>query len=265
MERRPLGKTGLEVSVLGFGAFKIGRNEQIKYANPYPLPDDATVERLLNGVLDLGITHIDTAPAYGLSEERIGRWLGRRRREFVLSTKVGEIFEDGRSRYEFSATAIEASVDRSLSRLQTDAVDVLLIHAPAGDVEVLQQTDAVDAVLLQKQRGKTRAVGFSGKTVAGARLALEWADVLMVEFHLDDPSHSDMIAEAHTRGIGVMVKKGLASGRLAPRQAIPFALSPAGVSNLVVGGLSLDHIRANIECCAAGSLADERRSLHPDG
>jgi aryl-alcohol dehydrogenase-like predicted oxidoreductase len=249
MERRSLGKCGLEVSVIGFGAFKIGRNEQIKYAKPYPLPDDATVERLLNGVLDLGITHVDTAPAYGLSEERIGRCLARRRHEFVLSTKVGEIFEAGSSRYEFSAASIQSSVDRSLSRLQTDAVDVLLIHAPAADVQVLQQTDAVSVALSQKQQGKTRAVGFSGKTVEGARLALEWADVLMIEFHLDDTSHADVIAEAHRRGVGVIVKKGLASGRLAPQQAIPFVLSQTGVSNLVIGGLSLDHMRANIECC----------------
>ncbi|HVW01149.1 MAG TPA: aldo/keto reductase [Planctomycetaceae bacterium] len=249
MEQRPLGRTGLEVSVLGFGAFKIGRNEQIKYANPYPLPDEPTVARLLNGLLDLGITHFDTAPAYGLSEERLGRCLAYRRREFVLSTKVGEVFEDGRSRYDFSAAAIQQSVDHSLSRLQTDAVDVLLIHAPAADMHVLKQTDAVAAVLAQKQSGKSRAVGFSGKTVEAAQLALEWADVLMVEYHLDDTSHADVIAEAHRRGIGVMVKKGLASGRLPPQQAIPFVLAQPGVSNLVVGGLSLEHMRSNTECC----------------
>ena len=77
MQLRPLGSTGLFVTPLGFGAFKIGRNEQVKYPQPYDLPDDATVERLLNGVLDAGIHLIDTAPAYGLSEERIGKFLPR--------------------------------------------------------------------------------------------------------------------------------------------------------------------------------------------
>ncbi|TXT24440.1 MAG: aldo/keto reductase, partial [Planctomycetota bacterium] len=97
MQLRPLGKTELLVSPLGFGAFKIGRNEKVKYPQPYDLPDDTAVERLLNGVLDAGINLIDTAPAYGISEERIGKFLSQRRGEFVLSTKVGERFTNGES------------------------------------------------------------------------------------------------------------------------------------------------------------------------
>src|SRR5687768_4809484 len=101
MQHRILGKTGRLVSPIGFGAFKIGRNQGIKYPSGYALPDDVAVERLLNGVLDLGINLIDTAPAYGISEQRIGQFLSHRRNEFTLSTKVGETFEDGHSRYEY--------------------------------------------------------------------------------------------------------------------------------------------------------------------
>src|SRR3990172_2700606 len=111
MPRRPLGRTGLVVSRLGFGAFKIGRNERVKYPQAYALPDDKTVEALLNGVLDLGINQIDTAPAYGSSEERIGRFLSHRRDEFILSTKVGETFADGASRYDFSRQAGRDSIE----------------------------------------------------------------------------------------------------------------------------------------------------------
>src|SRR5205814_1026963 len=111
------------------GSFKIGRNQKIKYAQGYDLPDDAAAGRLLNGVLDLGINLIDTAPAYGIAEERIGRFISHRRREFRLCTKVGETFANGESNYDFSAAAVTASVERSLSLLQTDVLDLVLIHS----------------------------------------------------------------------------------------------------------------------------------------
>jgi aryl-alcohol dehydrogenase-like predicted oxidoreductase len=82
--------------------------------------------------------------------------------------------------------------------------------------------------------------------VAGAELALDWADVLMVEYHLQDQSHAAVIAEAARRGIGVLVKKGLASGQLPAQAAIPFVVRTAGVSGLVVGGLSLRHLAENV-------------------
>jgi aryl-alcohol dehydrogenase-like predicted oxidoreductase len=246
MKSRPLGKSGLSVSPIGFGAFKIGRNEKTKYSEPYALPNDLAVEHLLNGVLDLGVSHIDTAPAYGLSEERIGRFVAHRRKEFTLSTKVGEIFEQGQSRYDFSASAVRSSVEHSLKRLRTDVLDLVLIHAHAADVEIQQSSDVVPTLCELKHRGFVRAIGLSGKTEAGARLALDWADVLMVEYHLLDQTHAGVIAAAAERGLGVIVKKGLASGQLAPDQAIGFALGNPGVAGLVVGGLNIDHMRINV-------------------
>jgi aryl-alcohol dehydrogenase-like predicted oxidoreductase len=256
MTPRPLGKTGLAPTPIGFGAFKIGRNEKTKYAEQYALPDEPTVWRLLNGVLDAGINYVDTAPAYGLSEERIGRSIGHRRGEVVLSTKVGEIFEQGRSRYDFSAAGVRSSVERSLRRLRTDRVDIVFIHSNGEDVAIQEESGAVAALRALKEQGLVRAIGLSGKTVAGARLALDWADAIMVEYHIDDTSHAEVIGAAAARGVGVIVKKGLASGRLAPAEAIDFVLRNAGVASLVVGGLNLDHIRANIECvrsCATRS------------
>jgi aryl-alcohol dehydrogenase-like predicted oxidoreductase len=242
---RPLGRTGLAVPPLGFGAFKIGRNQGIKYPSGYDLPDDAAVSRLLNGVLDLGCTLIDTAPAYGLSEERIGRAIGHRRSEFVPSTKVGETFADGTSTYDFTRSGVEQSLQRSRDRLQTDVLDVVFIHSNGDDLAILRDTDVVAVLREWRDRGAIRAIGLSGKTVAGARAALAWADAIMVEYHLDDRSHAGAIAEAAAQGIGVFVKKGLASGRLPPADAIRFVVETPGVTSLIVGGLNLDHFAAN--------------------
>lgn len=246
MAHRPLGRSGLRVSPIGFGGFKIGRNEKTKYPTTYDLPNDSAVAALLNGLLDLGIKYIDTAPAYGTSEDRIGRLISNRRSEFVLGTKVGETFEGGVSTYDFSSAALRESVERSLRRLRTDVLDVLLLHSDGRDSWIQRDTEAVAVLRDFKKRGLVRAIGLSGKTVEGARLALDWADVLMIEYHLDDRSHADVIAEAARRGIGIVVKKGLASGRLPAEEAIRFVLANPDIASLVVGGLNLEHYRANL-------------------
>jgi aryl-alcohol dehydrogenase-like predicted oxidoreductase len=241
----PLARSGVPLSPLGFGAFKIGRNAGIKYPQGYALPDEPAVSQLLNGILDLGCTLIDTAPAYGLSEERIGRAIAHRRDEYLLSTKVGETFADGHSTYDFSRGGIEQSLTRSLQRLQTDSLDLVLIHSPGDDRYVLEQTDVVAVLHEWKARGAVRAIGLSGKTPEGAQLALAWADVVMVEYHQQDASHAAVIAEAGERGVTVLIKKGLASGKLSADAAIRFVLAQSAVQSLVVGGLNLDHFQTN--------------------
>ena len=234
------------VSPLGFGAFKIGRNEGIKYPRAYELPDDPEVRRLLNGVLDLGINLIDTAPAYGPSEERIGHAISHRRGELILSTKVGESFEGGRSSYDFSDRAVRESVTRSLQRLRTERLDIVFVHAHGEDLVVINETDVVETLQALRDQGRITAIGFSGKTAQGAEAALAWADAIMVEYHLDDRSHEAVMAQAAEKGVGVVVKKGLASGHLDPREAIEFVLSNANVTSLLIGGLDLEHIRDNV-------------------
>lgn len=246
MQRRPLGRTGLAVTPLGFGAFKIGRNVRAKYPQPYDLPDESATDRLLNSVLDLGINYIDTAPAYGLSEERIGKFLSHRRQEFVLQTKIGESFVEGESYYDYSASALRVSLERSLRLLKTDVLDIVLIHSHGRDLQILQETDAVAVLQEWKRQGKARAIGLSGKTVAGAQAALAWADVMMVEFNQQDLSHAAVMRTASEQGMGVVVKKGLASGHLSAAEAIRFVLSEPSVSSLIVGGLNLDHLQVNI-------------------
>ena len=261
MTPRPLGRTGLSVSPVSLGAFKVGRNRGIKYPSGYPLPTDAEADRLLNAALDLGVTLIDTAPAYGLSERRVGRFLSRRRGEFKLCTKVGETWgvgPDGRpaGRYDYSRTAILKSVVSSLRALRTDAVDLLLIHSDGRDRFIQERTDAVESLRDLKRRGLCRFIGMSGKTPAGCAAALNWADAVMVEYHADDASHGPVMAEAARRGAGVLVKKALAAGRHDPAAAVRSGLAGPGVSSLVIGTASASNLAANVATAAAWRPAE---------
>ena len=236
----------MRITPIGFGAFKIGRNEGVKYPRGYLLPSDEQSDRLLRAVVDdLGINYIDTAPAYGVSEERIGRVLAARG-DVVISTKVGERFQDGLSRFDFSDAAVRGSISRSREQLRRSALDLVFVHSNGEDERILRETDVVPTLQDLKRRGDVRYIGFSGKTLEGAVAALAWADALMLEYHLDDRTHETVITQAAASGVGVVVKKALASGRLPPSEAIRFVLANPGVTTAVVGGLNLDHLRDNV-------------------
>jgi aryl-alcohol dehydrogenase-like predicted oxidoreductase len=254
MVHRRLGRTEFTLSPIGFGAFKIGRNQGVKYPLSYQLPGDADVAKLLHGTVELGINYIDTAPAYGISEERIGNWLSKDKvTEVVVSTKVGEAFERGTSKYDFSEAAVRESIARSRNRLGVKRLDIVFIHSDGSDLAILNDTDVVRVLIELRDEGAIAAIGFSGKTVEGAFAVISggWADAIMVEYHLHDRSHESVITEAGKRGMGVIVKKGLASGRLNPSEAIPFVLSNPNVTSMVIGGLSLDHMRENVRIAAS--------------
>ena len=241
---RTLGRTDLTIAPIAFGAFKIGRNQGIKYERNYELPDDQATSDLLNGVIDAGITLIDTAPAYGLSEQRIGSHLGRRRSDFVLSTKVGETFQGEESTHRFDAESVEQSISESLNRLQTDQLDLVHVHSDGSDLSILESGETVSALNRCRDRGQIRFLGFSGKTAEGNLQAVRSGDfdVVMVEYHPLDASQAPVIDAAAEIGVGVLIKKGLASGRLRPAEAIPFCLDHPGVSSVIVGSLQLQHI-----------------------
>ncbi|MEM8783686.1 MAG: aldo/keto reductase [Planctomycetota bacterium] len=250
--RRALGQTGLSVSPIGLGTVKLGRTRKLRYAEPFALPTEEEAAAVLHGALDAGVNLIDTAAAYGLAEERIGRHLADRRDEFVLSTKAGEVFDEAadRSRFDFTAAGLTASLERSLRALRTDRVEALLLHSDGRDLDVMHD-DAVGRLLDFKRQGKARCVGVSSKTVAGAEAALKWADLLMVAFHADDESHRAVIREADARGVGVIVKKGLASGRHDASAAVRFLMGEPAVHAAVVGTRSLEHLRANVAVAEA--------------
>ena len=245
MQRRMLGNTGLEVSLLGLGTVKLGRTEAVKYPEPYSLPDDRTVRRLLDTAADLGINLLDTAPAYGTSESRLGALLRGRRNDWLIATKVGEIFENGRSSYDFTPEFARSSVKGSLQRLHTDHLDMVLIHSDGRDLAILEQMGTLDCLMDLKERGWIRAVGISHKTGAGAQRAIELGcDLIMATLNPVEQQELAVIARAGQAGCGVLVKKALASGHAGP-ESLKFVASQPGVSSIIVGSISEAHLREN--------------------
>ncbi|MBX3385590.1 MAG: aldo/keto reductase [Phycisphaeraceae bacterium] len=260
MELRPLGKSGILVSPLGLGTVKIGRNRAVKYpgGDGFALPTDDHVVDLLRTAAHVGINLLDTAPAYGTSEDRLGAlleredWLGGRDR-WVICTKAGEEFDPAtaESRYDFSPHTIHASVERSLRRLRTDHLDAVLLHSDGRDGWIMQESGAVEALESLASRGVTRTIGISVKSIEGWRAAIDrlattGRGIVMTEFAPDEPEHQALALDSFTRGVGVLVKKGLASGHASdPASSIRAITSCPHVSSLIVGTLNPDHIRAN--------------------
>ena len=244
LPRRALGTTGIEVSLIGLGTVKLGRNTALDMP-PFELPSLSDARRLIDCAWDLGINLLDTAAAYGESEARLGALLAGNRQRWVLCTKAGEIHEDGESRYDFSAQAIRQSVETSLRRLRTDYLDIALVHSDGRDMAILSDAEGLDTLNDLKQAGAIRAVGFSHKTVAGGRTALAQCDVIMTALSHGDRSQRDVVREAGDRGCGVLIKKPLDSGRSAP-ETLHYLAEQPGVSSIVVGTTNPAHLERNV-------------------
>ena len=135
---RPLGSTGFQVSPLGLGTVKLGRDQGVKYPNGFTIPDDAQALALLQQARELGINLIDTAPAYGISEQRLGPLLRGQRDEWVIVSKTGEEFEQGRSHFDFSPAHTRLSVEGGLLALeQGDCAMVTYNLSEQGEKPVL--------------------------------------------------------------------------------------------------------------------------------
>lgn len=249
---RELGSSGIRVSALGLGTVKIGRNQGVKYPQGFELPDDAAVSRLLAQAKALGINLIDTAPAYGSSEERLGKLLTARH-DWVIVTKVGEEFVNGNSHFDFSAGQVVRSVERSLQRLKTDYVDSVLLHSDGNDLALLQQTDALETLDRLKDKGLVRTIGLSGKTVEGGLEALRLGvDVCMVTHNLAYQDELPVIRKAHELGRGIFIKKAFASGHLDQQQDDPvnaslrLVLNTTGVTSAIAGTINEQHLEENV-------------------
>jgi aryl-alcohol dehydrogenase-like predicted oxidoreductase len=254
---RALGSTGLLVSPLGLGTVKLGRDQGVKYPNGFQIPDDEQARQLLHLTRDLGINLIDTAPAYGRSEERLGPLLRGQRQEWVIVSKVGEEFEAGQSSHDFSAAHTRFSVERSLQRLETDFIDLVLVHSDGNDLAILEHSEVYQTLAALKDEGKIRAFGFSGKTVEGGLKALEQGDCAMITYNLNEQGEKPVIDYAAAHGKAILVKKALASGHVCldpgidpVRASFELLFAQPGVASAIVGTINPLHLAHNVATVA---------------
>lgn len=246
LPRRSLGGLDIAITPLALGSVKFGRNHGVKYPRAFELPGDKALVDLLSLAKSFGINFIDTAPAYGTSEARIGKLLQGSRHDWVICTKAGEQFDGSSSTYNYSATAMNKSVDNSLKALKTDYLDIVLIHSDGNDLDILHQSDALATLAARQRSGDIRYIGLSGKTIEGAQAAIGLCDVLMVTLNLADVSHLGVIEQAATLGKGILVKKALDSGHGNPADNLAFVLTQPGVSSAVIGTINPDHLSQNV-------------------
>jgi aryl-alcohol dehydrogenase-like predicted oxidoreductase len=199
LERRRLGRTDMDVSVLGFGGSEIG----------YEGISAATVARLLGGALDAGLNVIDTAECYDASEELIGQAIAGRRAQCYLFTKCGH--PNGWGRGNWRPASILKTLERSLKRLRTDHVDLLQLHS--CEESDLRQGDAIAALERAREQGLTRYIGYSGDGAA-ARYAIECGrfDTLQTSISIADQEALDLtLPLARARNLGVIAKRPIAN------------------------------------------------------
>lgn len=285
MERRRLGKTGLEVTALGFGGAEVGFLET----------EQDQVAQVLNTLLDRGINLIDTAARYAGSEEAIGKAVAHRRDEYVLVSKCGQAFDDldGEA---WSATVIAGTIDRALRRLRTECIDVMLLHSCG--LETLKKGEALGALAAAREAGKVRHIGYSGDNQAGAYAAgLPEVEVIETSVSICDHANIDAVLPlARQNEIGVLAKRPIANAawkdasqrqgiyvdyaktyaaRLAamaitpgdlgfhgdpatawPEIALRFTLAQPGVTAAIVGTTRPSSVERNVEIAESGPLPD---------
>ncbi len=273
-----LGRTGLEVTRLGFGTALHG-------ASRPRMPLDQ-VKRLYDGVLDSGINFIDTAHDYVDSEEMIGRLAAHRYSEFYLASKCGCTESDGvqdNSKHEWTRDNLIRGVEVSLERLGRDSIDVMQLHNPT--VEECEAGGLVEALEEMRSRGMVRFIGVS-TTLPHLPTFLGWRafDVFQIPYSALEPEHDEWITRAGEAGIGIVIRGGIAQGEpnvglgTTDRWAgfrrggldelleddessssfiLRYTLSHPHVHTVIVGTTSLDHLAENVEATLRGPLSPD--------
>lgn len=252
MDLRRFGSTDILVSPLGLGTVKLGRDKGVKYPSAFTIPDDKQALQLIGLAKDLGINLIDTAPAYGNSEQRLGPLLKGQRNDWVICSKVGEEFNNGQSSFDFSAKHTRFSIERSLKRLQSDFIDIVLVHSDGSDEAIIREQEVLAELQKIKTEGLIRAFGMSTKTVAGGLLAAEKTDAVMATYNLDYRDEEPVIDYCQQHQKGLLIKKAFASGHLCldgqdpAEQSMRFIFAKQGVSSAIVGTINPKHLKANV-------------------
>lgn len=269
LKRRKYGNTGLKVTPLGFGAGHIGD----------PHTPDHQVEKLLHTLLDSGINLIDTAKGYGLSEERIGKFIAHRRDEYILSTKVGYGIE---GIHDWTYDCIIAGVDLARKTLRTGKIDIVHLHSCNSDI--LRNNGVLDALNECKNKGWISVSAYSGEN-SDLQEALNSGLIQAMQTSVnlfDQKSLNDYIPQAEKAGFGVIGKRSLGNvpwiydeqpyGNYAeqywlrmkelaysvdmdyPELAIRFAAYSPGVSSAIIGTNKIESLKSIITAAEKGPL-----------
>jgi aryl-alcohol dehydrogenase-like predicted oxidoreductase len=277
---RTLGRTGINVTALGYGAMELRGAPRGREITP------EQAQTVLGSVLDSGINYIDTSIDYGQSEELIGRFAAGRRTEFTLATKCGCVVgkpsapAGERNPHIFTRENILAGIDQSLARLKTDYVDVLQFHASPSR-ETLEEHDAIQTVLDLKRAGKVRFIGMSA-TLPNLEdhIAMGVFDVFQIPYSALQREHEEVISRAAKAGAGIIIRGGVARGGPADdkQQAnaldlwqkaglddlldgmtrmefmLRFTLTHPDLHTTIVGTINPQHLQANLAASQRGPL-----------
>lgn len=211
MIKTRLGRTGLQVTQLGYGSMGI-RGPKTWGVR---VVSEEAADEFLNAVLDTGINFIDTSPDYGISEERIGKYISSRRSEFYLATKCGCVYTQQEDHLQidhvWKKEVIQRNIDTSLQRLRTDHVDVLQFHG--GDAETLQREGLIELLKDFRDQGIIRFIGVSSSLPHLPDLIdLGVFDTFQIPYSCLGPQHHDLITRAAESGAGVILRGGIAHG-----------------------------------------------------
>ena len=281
--KRELGRTGLLVTTLGYGAMEL---------RGAPRGRDVTEEQaetILNNLLDSGINYIDTSIDYGLSEERIGRYISHRRAEFYLASKCGCLVgapaapRGQRGAHVFTRDNIVAGVEQSLARMKTDYLDVVQFHASPSR-QTLEEHGALDALIELRDAGKVRFIGISGTLPhLIEHIGMGVFDVFQVPYSAVEREHEAAIATAAQKGAGIVIRGGAAKGAptegkqaglqwerwrrahledliegMTPMEFIlRFTFTNPDLDTTIVGTINPAHLQTNLEILQKGPLSAE--------
>ena len=296
LPKRQLGRTGLHVTRLGYGAMELRGAPRGRDVG------DQQAQTILNAVLDSGINYIDTSIDYGVSEERIGRYIADRRGEYYLASKCGCLVgappapRGQASPHVFTRDNILRGVEQSLARMRTDHLDVLQFHLSPSR-QALEQNGALETVLELKRTGVTRFVGMSGTLPHIVdHIDMGVFDVFQIPYSAVEREHEAIIASAARAGAGIVIRGGAAKG--APTEGkheglqwdrwqkidlrdllsgmtsmefiLRFTFTHPDLHTNIVGTISPAHLEHNVEVLRAGPLpadvyAEAKRRLDAAG
>jgi len=280
LEKRELGRTGLKVTTLGYGAMELRGAPRGRPVSP------EQADTVLNAALDSGINYIDTSVDYGTSEEFIGRFISGRRSEYYLASKCGCVVGaqpagPGPNAHIFTRENILAGVNQSLARMKTDYLDVVQFHSSPSK-QVLEENDAIQTVLDLKKEGKVRFIGMSS-TLPHLKDHVEMGvfDVFQIPYSAVQREHEEIITAAAKAGAGIVIRGGVAKGGPGKEEGayweawrranvddllgdmsrmefiFRFTISHPELDTTIVGTLSPEHLQENLQAMAKGPLPPE--------